>query len=413
MKYLPLILVLLSGCDSLPDWMGSAEEPKLKGERVAVISYDINLTPDPLQAEEKVEFEAAPEINFSAPKIINAGEPTEKVFALVGTPVIEDGKIFITDGAGIIRAFDAKTLAPLWTFNPYTDDDKTLPGGGLSFAFGIVYSSTGHGDIIAVSAETGLELWRKNLGAAIRRASSINEKAVFVATADNQLYALSVVNGETLWRHSGSGEPTINYGSPTPVVKDELVVVAYSSGEVFGINTVRGSEAWVETLSTGTERRKTASNFVDVSAAPVIVDAIAYIASQNGNVVALNLNSGFRIWDLKTGAISSTPAVIGKFIFVSAEGKRLVAINRFDGSVKWVTSLPEKEDPKETITWSGPVANNGKLYLVNSKGQLLEFDANSGTVTKTITTNERIYSQPIIKDGKMYLLTSNGELVVY
>jgi outer membrane protein assembly factor BamB len=197
------------------------------------------------------------------------------------------------------------------------------------------------------------------------------------------------------------------------VVKDELVVVAYSSGEVFGINTTRGSEAWVETLSTGTERRKTASNFVDVSAAPVIVDAIAYIASQNGNVVALNLNSGFRIWDLKTGPISSTPAVIGKFIFVSAEGKRLVAINRFDGSVKWVTNLPEKEDPKETIMWTGPVANNGKLYLVSSKGQLLEFDANTGAATKTFTTNERIYSQPIIKDGKMYLLTSNGELVVY
>ena len=140
---------------------------------------------------------------------------------------------------------------------------------------------------------------------------------------------------------------------------------------------------------------------------------MAYIASQSGNLIALNLSSGFRIWDLKIGAVSSTPAVIDKFIFAAADGKHLVALNRFDGSVKWVFNLPEKEDPKQTVSWSGPVANNGKLYLVSSVGQILEIDANTGTLNNTILTSQRIFGQPLIENGNMYLLTSNGELIIY
>lgn len=404
-------LVALPACESLPDWLGSAEDVPLAGERIAVMSAEVNLTPDADLATDEIEKDSSIAPQITKYSSIQAGEAPPNKFSVITSPLIIENKIFISDGLGNISAYNISDLKKLWSFTSQNKDK--LPGGGMAYANGVIYATNGWGNVIAISADSGTEIWRKNLGAPIRKSGATSEDKLFVATADNQLFALNLLDGETIWRHSGSTEPTINYGSPTPAVKGETIVIAYSSGEVFAINSNRGSELWAETVSSGAERRNTASLFIDVSAKPILVDGFAYVASQNGSVIAYNISNGYRIWEQKIGSINSTPHLQGKYIFVIGDNNKIVALNRFDGRVKWVNKLPVSENKKEIINYSGPAFAGGKLYIASSHGKILSFDANNGKLLEEAAAPSEIYAKPLINAGKLYLLNNQAELAVY
>ena len=405
-------LSLASACSSLPDWLGSADEAPLAGERISVIDSSINLKPDEDLAKEVIVTSDA-KIDFTKHQTYNIGEAAVDGYVLANPPVIADGKLFAIDGLGTVRAVSQTDLKKLWSNQNSEEDEKELPGGGIAYANGIIYATRGNGDVVAISAENGAELWKKNLGAAIRKNPAIGEDKVFVATADNQLFALNLIDGATVWRHSGSSESTINYGSPAPAIKDGTVVVAYSSGEVFALNALRGSEVWAETISNGSERRKTSATFVDVSATPLMVDGITYVASQNGSVIAFNTSNGFRIWEQKTGAVEYTPTFLDKFLFLVADNSRVVAINRYDGKIKWVANLPPKKNKKDNTIWAGPVVAGGSLIAASSNAKLAVFDVNTGEMTGLKDGQEDVYALPLVSGNNLYLLSKNATLAVY
>ena len=404
--------MLSTACSHLPDWLGAGEDDlPLPGERISVIDSSINLVADPALATETI---TAPDskINFDSFKTYPVGEPAVDKYVLATSPAIADGKIFIIDGDGNVIAYKQDTMVKLWTNKVPKDHGKKLPGGGVVYANGIVYATRGNGEVIAISTD-GTEIWKKNLGAPIRKNPAIGEEKLFVATSDNQLFALSLVDGSTVWRHSGSAESTINYGSPAPAFKDGSVVVAYSSGEVFGLNALRGSEQWAETISSGAERRRTAATFVDVSATPVLVDGICYIGSQNGTFIAFNTGSGYRIWEQRIGAVEYTPAVLDKFIFVIGDNTRLAALNRFDGKVKWSVALPPRQDKKIAEKWAGPVIAGDKIIAASSEGRMAIYDLNTGELTGLKKSPPGVFTLPVISGNNLYILNKDAELAVF
>ena len=416
-KLLLASTILLTACSSLPDWLGAGEDDQpLPGERISVIESSVNLIADPdLTAETVASVETS--INLESFKTYPVGDAAPDKYVLTNSPLIAEGKLFIVDGSSTVRAYNLADMKELWknkvTSETDDDDDKELPGGGIAYANGIIYATRGNGDVVALAVDNGTEIWKKNLGAPIRKSPAVGEEKVFAATADNQLFALNLVDGSTVWRHSGSAESTINYGSPAPAIKDGSVVVAYSSGEIFGLNSLRGSELWAETISTGTERRKTASTFVDVSATPVLVDGISYIGSQNGSLIAYNTGSGYRIWEQKIGAVEYTPAVVDKFIFAIGDNSRMVALSRFDGKVKWSVDLPPKEDKKDTEKWAGPTVVGSRIIAVSSNGRMAVYDINNGQLTGLKAAPAGGFALPVANGNNLYILSKDAQLAVF
>lgn len=429
MKKISLILaplLLLGACDSLPDWLGSADKPGLPGERFSVMEDNSKLVPHPSMESETVDIPDEVKTpsnglssgNFalggdlSSVKSIDAGDEPDGDFFLSYPPLAVDNMVYVIDGKSNIYAYDANSLSEKW--NKKTEAgkrDRDLPGGGLAQAYNVLYASTGYGDVIALLANDGSQVWKKSLGAPLRRPPVVQDDKVFAVTIDNQLFALSVVDGSTLWRHSGVKENTSFYGSANAATKGDVIVVAYSSGEVFGISIGKGNELWTELVALGADRKSAASALNDVSAAPVIVDGIVYIGGHSGDLDAFNSANGFKIWSQKLGPIDATPWVAGKFIFAIAQGNQLVAMNRFDGRIKWVSSLPVPEDKDVKNIWSGPVMAGGKLFVVGSSGKLLQIDPQNGQIGKTIEIPEGVFTAPVIADGKIFLLTRKSQLV--
>ncbi|PIR32183.1 MAG: hypothetical protein COV36_04815 [Alphaproteobacteria bacterium CG11_big_fil_rev_8_21_14_0_20_44_7] len=413
-------LLAITACDSMPDWMGAGEEAKLAGDRYSVMSIDSKLTPDPsVQAEpvnmppQEKELEYPNNGNYyiqdslSNIRTTSIGSSSEEYFFITSQPLGANDSIITIDGSNTVKATDLN-LNNLWSQEIKTPDGKEgLPGGGLAAENGILYITTGFGAVIAANLADGSEIWRKELGMPIRNAPIVSARKVFVSTNDNRLFALDAETGDTLWRHTGASEVTQIFGAAKPAIKNSVLVAAYSSGEVFGVNSELGRELWTELLSLGSDRTKASSGLTDITASPLIVDGITYITSHSGNLAALNLVNGFRIWEQPIGS-GTTPWAAGRFLFIVTTDGELVALNRFDGRIKWVTTLRNSD---EYSVFSGPIIAGDKILITDSAGYLIVTNPENGEITKRIEIEQDVYMPPIVYKGSVYLLSNNANLI--
>jgi outer membrane protein assembly factor BamB len=150
----------------------------------------------------------------------------------------------------------------------------------------------------------------------------------------------------------------------------------------------------------------------DIDADPVIDGGRVYAIGQGGRMVALELVTGQRLWEINTAGIA-TPWVAGEWIFVVTDQAQLLCINRATGKVRWLTQLRhyEKEKKKENpIGWVGPVIAGDRLILANTLGEIVNVTPADGTVQSTVPTKMPISLAPIVANNVMYILHDNGQL---
>jgi outer membrane protein assembly factor BamB len=84
---------------------------------------------------------------------------------------------------------------------------------------------------------------------------------------------------------------------------------------------------------------------------------------------------------------------------------KLVALNRKDGKVRWVTALPGDGH------WSGPVLAGNRLWLASSKGLLVAVDAVTGTIGTQSDLGTPVMITPVVAEGRLYVLTDKAKLI--
>ena len=412
-------MLLLSSCNHLPDWLGAGEDPPLPGERYSVMSLDNSLEPD-----ESIKFDEVilnpqsknlvnPQYgnhyisgNLNTVKTASAGNAAASYFFITSKPVFAANMIFVMDGSHTLRALDLN-LKQIWEAQIKSPEDKEdYPTGGITAKDGIIYATTGFGDVVATNLQDGSEIWRANLQMPVRNAPVVYGGRVFAITNSNDLFAFDAETGENLWRHNGVSETTKIFGTSAPAVKNNMVVAAYSSGEIFGINATQGQEIWTELLSLSSDRTKASASINDITASPIIVDGIAYITSHTGNLSAFNITNGFRIWE-RAIASGTTPFVSDRYLFVTGDDGKVFAINRFDGRIKWATKLPKDDQ----AFFSGPIVAGDQVLVLSSEGLLFKIDPKTGNIAEKIEVPNDIYSPISVFNGKVYLYSNDAKLI--
>lgn len=425
----------LSGCSSLPSWMGGekAQKPKEAGERITVLPVDEDLQPDP--SLQKTEFKLPqPQKNeewsthsgmftsqnshlagsaYDDISSATAGDGEDFEHTLLVTPIVGGGFVYAMDAIGTISAHDMSDIDKVrWESQGVSqDDDMPILGGGLAYADGKLFATSGRGLVVAMDAATGKELWRKSLLVPFRSAPIVSGNKLFATTIDNQIYVLNTADGEVSWSQRGISETTELMNTVSPAVAGDMVVVPYSSGEVYVLYVPDGKEVWSASLSGG-KRVQANALFSGIGGDPVVDGSVVFTVSSGGMLSVKALASGQKVWDLPVGS-TNTPWVAGDYVFVLTSDNILLGLQKFNGHIRWSTRLAsyqDEEKKKDKITWRGPVLVDGKLALVASNGQLLLVDAESGKITSTKEIPEGIYTSPVVAGGRMYLMGQDATL---
>ncbi|MCF8882201.1 PQQ-binding-like beta-propeller repeat protein [Erythrobacter sp. SN021] len=335
---------------------------------------------------------------------------------LGASPVVGDGILFAVGGDGRLSAFDAQTGAQRWTYDPGLESDlkPSAFGGGASYDDGKVYMTDGAGDVIALNAADGSVLWKVKPSGPLRGSPTIAFGSVFVMTQDNQIFALDASDGSIQWQESGSSTQAGVFGVAAPAAGQGTVIAGYSSGELIAHRYENGRTLWADALAR-TSISTSVGSLTDIDADPIIDNGRVYALGQGGRMAAYELVTGQRIWELNLAGIS-TPAIAGEWIFALTDDARLLAIARTTGKVRWLTQLPRwrnEEDKKGPIFWSGPVLAGGNLWAVNSEGHVYRISTGEGSASLFTDLDQPISLAPVVANNTLYILDDSGRITAF
>ncbi len=335
---------------------------------------------------------------------------------LAAAPVIGGGRMFVYDTNGILHAFDAQTGGKVWTrsFEVKGDGSSSVYGGGASYDAGKVYVTTGVGEVAALNAETGAEIWRIQLASPLRGSPTVAFGALYVMTQDNQVISLDIATGATQWTEAGSTGQSGVFGVAAPAAGQGTVIAGFSSGELIAYRYENGRNLWADALAR-TSISTSVGTLTDVDADPIIDSGAVYALGQGGRMAAYELVTGQRIWELNLAGIS-TPAVGGNWIFVLTDDAKVLAIARSTGKVRWISELPQYrnvKDEKGELYWSGPVLAGDRLWLTNTNGDVYSVDVASGQASPFANLDESISLAPVVANNTLYVLDDKGKITAW
>ena len=426
-----LVPSLIAGCG----WFDSKKQP-LSGERISVLSLDRQLEPDPDLAKIPITL-PAPVVNpdwpepggypnhamqhLSLPDSLtqvwraSTGEGASRYSRVLSHPIVEKGRVYAMYGAVQVSAYDAATGDRLWQVDLKPEDERgTSFGGGVAFWNDRLYASTGYAQVLALDPADGKVIWRSSVGAPVRSAPTVSDGRVFVVTVENELAVLAADDGRRLWVHNGIPETASLLGSASPAVEGEVVVVAYSSGEIYALTVETGRPLWSDSLAS-TRSVDAVSALADIRGWPVIDRGRVFAASHSGRMAAIDLRTGERAWEQELGSTHSI-WVAGDYVYLLSTDNELICLTRNEGKVRWVRLLPSYQDEKnrkDPMTWAGPVLGGDRLIVLSSDGGAISISPYTGDPLGREDMSAGGYFAPVIADNALYVLTDDAKLSVY
>ena len=190
------------------------------------------------------------------------------------------------------------------------------------------------------------------------------------------------------------------------------MIAPYTSGELYALNVSDGRAAWSEML-TRSGQQTALSELDDIAGRPVVDRDMVFAISHSGVMVAINVNTGERVWSRDLGGIQ-TPWAAGDFVYVLTIDSRLICLQRKDGKVKWIHQLPRWEDEANkdgAIVWTGPVLVSDRLIVLSSNGRAYSISPYTGALLGKTEIPDGAYIPPVVANDTLYLLTNAAQLV--
>ncbi len=279
------------------------------------------------------------------------------------TPVVEEGRVYVTFGSAGTACLDTATGKVLWERRDLPCNHWRGAGSSPTLWENLLimhFDGADHQYVVALDKRTGRDVWRTNRSidfqdltpegkpirdGDFRKAFSSplvvthEGKPLLISAASKATYAYNPVDGRELWRveerkhHSGTVRPVVGHGfvyTATGLAKGELWAVRLGGSGVVTNTHV----AWKVTRN------------VPNRPSPILTGDLLFMVDQDGGVVTcLEALTGKEIWKERlpgAGSYSSSPVLAeGRLYFFNENGHgtvieagrvfKVLAANKLDG----------------------------------------------------------------------------------
>ncbi len=178
-----------------------------------------------------------------------------------------------------------------------------------SFSNSILYFGNINGEIIALSALDGKQIFRREIGDSFFGGSIIADNNLFTGNDDGFLYALNTAEGNINWKYNTKARILMS-----PAADNENVFVGTLRGSLFSLNIKTGKFNWkVETGGT-------------LNVTPLITQNFILLPDANRKIYFVDKLNGAIIKTLEfNGRIKMTPLLIDNLIIFGFDNYTLAA----------------------------------------------------------------------------------------
>jgi outer membrane protein assembly factor BamB len=348
---------------------------------------------------------------------VNIGDGDSRRARVTAAPVVGGGRIYTLD-AGTTASAVSPDGQVLWQQDLESaragSDEAT--GGGMAYADGRLFVSLGAGELVALDAASGGEIWRQRLGSTGTGAPTVLNGLVYIVSGDEIGWAITADVGRIAWQLNATPDPNNVLGAPPPAVGNDLAVFGFGSGEIQAVFREGGLRRWEASVS-GQRLGAAVATVGDLTGPPVIAGTTLYAGNQSGRTVAFELDSGERRWTAEDGALGPIlPA--GDSVFFVTDDAELLRVDASDGRRIWAVDLPKfvRDRPRrryEVFVHYGPVLAGGRLHVASNDGLLRSFDPVDGRLTASTEIPDGASTDPVVAGGTLYVVSTDGDLLAF
>jgi outer membrane protein assembly factor BamB len=209
---------------------------------------------------------------------------------------------------------------------------------------------------------------------------------VYVGVYDNNLYAVSALEGKLLWKYATDG------GLPgSPAIFQDLLLIGSEDKRLHAISAKSGRVQW--------------TYFTEgpIRSSPRVAEGHIFVGSDDAHLHAVKLDSGRKAWKIQaTDAIRCRPAVANSRVYFGCESGDFYCAD-FSGETKW------KQKAKRALT-SSPLAHQGSIYVGSVDGQVYALNAQDGWPVWRFRANKAIISSPAVEGNLLFIGSVDNNL---
>ncbi|MDH5423859.1 MAG: outer membrane protein assembly factor BamB [Gammaproteobacteria bacterium] len=267
----------------------------------------------------------------------------------------------------------------------------------------IVFSDTK--GTVSVFSKKDLSIhWQQMFDVNFTSAIGGDEHLYLLGTRGGEVLAINPINGKLKWRVRVSSEVLAR-----PVISANTVIVKTIDGQITALDANSGKQKWIY-------QREVPALSVRGNSAPYILDDKVITGLDNGKLVIINIDNGALFWEKTISVprgrseverlvdLDADLVVNDSVIYIAGFQGRVVALDLNSGGFLW--------NKKMSVT-SNMRLNDGKLYITDVNSHLWSLDASTGaTIWKQASFSSRKLTSPVIMDEYILVADYQGYLHV-
>jgi outer membrane assembly lipoprotein YfgL len=302
-------------------------------------------------------------------------------------------QLVVAGSTGVVATLDANTGVDVWRMQLGT---PIAAGVGTDGRFVAVV--TRENELVVL--QSGKEIWRQRLGAATLTAPLVAGDRVFTLSGDRTVSAFDAANGRKLWQQQRTGDALVlGQAGIFYAVGDTLAVGM--GGRLLGLNPLNGNVRWDIPVanSRGTNE---VERLVDLVAGVSRVGDVSCLRAFQSSVACVNTAKASLLWSKpangSTGLHGDDTLVVG----AESDGK-VIAWKRSDGERVWLS---------ERLRFRGlatPMLLGRSVIVGDETGWLHFLSREDGSpLTRIPTDASAIVGAPVLAGQTLIVMTRRG-----
>ena len=311
----------------------------------------------------------------------------------------DDKNIYVFDSKGEIKSI-SKNGRKTWS-NKLDTNIST----GITLGFNKLLLSSSDGNVFCLEKSSGEILWQYSTEGEILAPPATDGDIVAIQNIDGRVTAVDLDTGKFRWDYRSVIPNLTLRGTSEPSFYEGFLFVGFSNGNLAKIEPRSGVTQWEIPITTSKETSEI-GRIVDIDGNFVFSGGIAFVATFQGDIAALDTRSGRFIWKEKTSTANDLLSSRGKVILID-EKDQVIAYSQNNGDLEWLNKdfyLRELTSPKKI---------KSLIVYGDFQGYLHVLDTNQGEqVARQRISRSKIISVSV-EEETVLALDSKGKLSLF
>ena len=311
----------------------------------------------------------------------------------------DDQNIYVFDSKGEIKSI-SKNGKKTWS-NKLDTNIST----GITLGFNKLLLSSSDGNVFCLEKSSGEILWQYSTEGEILAPPATDGDIVAIQNIDGRVTAVDLDTGKLRWDYRSVIPNLTLRGTSEPSFYEGFLFVGFANGNLAKIEPRSGVTQWEIPITTSKETSEI-GRIVDIDGNFVFSGGIAFVATFQGDIAALDTRSGRFIWKEKTSTANDLLSSRGKVILID-EKDQVIAYSQNNGDLEWINKdfyLRELTSPKKM---------KSLIVYGDFQGYLHVLDTNQGEqVARQRISRSKIISVSV-EEETVLALDSKGKLSLF